>query len=149
MLKAETSSKAVTPSQIKFLRALHDRGPMTAKELASMVGKDLKYTHSVVYTLRESGLIERTLEGVDPRTKGRVSWRYKLVVPLESVEIKLRSDSSRKVPDEEIRYVAILRNGGLTGHELEDQFQKVYPHRPETTIRSTIIPRAKRKRWCR
>ena len=143
--------KQVTQGQIKFLRALYEHGPMTAKELASVVKKDRKYTHSVVYALRTLGVIERTLEGVDidPHKRGRLSWRYKLVVPLESIEIKPKGDLSRRVPDEEILYVAILRNGGLTGHELEDQFQKVYPNRPKATIRSTIIPRAKRYGWCR
>ena len=143
------TTKQVTQGQIKFLRALHDHGPMTAKELADVVGKDVKYTHSVVYALRTSGVIERTLEGVYPHAKGRMSWKYKLVVPLESIEIKPRSDPSRRIPDEEIRYVAILRNCGLTGHELQDQFRTLYPHRSRRTILSCIIPKARQKGWCR
>ena len=143
------TTKQVTQGQIKFLRALHEHCPMTTKELASVVKKDLKYTHSVVYALRESGLIERTLEGVYPHTKGRMSWKYKLVVPLESIEIKPKGNPSRRIPDEQILYAAILRNGGLTGHELEDQFQKVYPDRPRSTIHSSVIPKAKRYGWCR
>ena len=145
------TTKQVTQGQIKFLRALHEHGPMTAKELASVVKKDRKYTHSVVYALRESGVIERTLEGVDidPHKRGRLSWRYKIAVPLESIEIKPKGNPSRRIPDEELMYAAILRNGGLTGHELQDQFRILYPHRSRKTIMTNILPKARQKGWCR
>ena len=141
--------KQATRGQRKFIRALHDHGPMTAKELASAVESKYKYTLFVVHALHEAGLIEKTLEGLDPSRDKRLAWRYKLAVPLESIEIKPQLNPSRRIPDEEVRYVAILRNGGMTGHELEDQFQKVYPDRPRSTIRSSVIPKAKRKGWCR
>ena len=141
--------KQATLAQFKFIHILHDHGLMTTKEMADIHGTNVKYVYSVMRTLISAGIVEKTFEGVDPSKDKRLAWRYKLIVPIESIEIKPRSNASRRIPDEEIRYAAILRNAGMTGHELEDQFQKVYPDRSRSTIRSGVIPKAKQKGWCR
>ena len=147
MLKAESSSKAVTPAQVKFLRLLHECGPMTVKEMAGEMGKSVQYVNQTVLELREKGIIEKTFEGIDPSTP-ILSWKYKLSVPIESVPIRTRHIPHR-ISDEEVLYAAILRNGKMTGRELRAQFRAVYPHRSEKSILVNIIPRARRYGWCR
>ena len=147
MLKAETSSKAVTPSQIKFLRMLHDHGPMSVNELTDEMGKSKQYVYETMRALCEAGIIEKTYDGVDTTTTN-LSWNYKLSVPLDSINIKQRR-IPYKIPDEEILYAAILRNGGMTGRELRAQFRTVFPHRSEKTILASIIPNARHRKWCR
>ena len=144
------SIKKVTPSQIKFLRLLHDSGPLTARELASGIEKSIQYIHEIICSLREGGIIEKTFEGIDMNTKGRLSWKYKLSVPIDSLSIKTRQTSqpSRRISDEEILYVAILRNAEMTGQELRTQFNSVYPNRSRGSIMN-IITKARQKRWCR
>ena len=150
MLKAE-SSKAVTPSQIKFLRLLHDHGPMSVNELTDEMGISKQYVYETMRALCEAGIIEKTYDGVDT-TMTNLSWNYKLSVPLDSINIKQRR-IPHKIPDEEILYAAILRNAppecGMTGRELRAQFRTVYPHRSEKTILASIIPNARHRKWCR
>ena len=147
MLKAETPSKAVTPAQVKFLHLLHERGPMTVKEMASTLEKSVQYVNQTILELREKGIIEKTFEGIDPSVP-ILSWKYKLSVPPDSVAIRTRHIPHR-ISDEEVRYAAKLRNEGLTGRELQDQFRSKYPHRSKKSILVNIIPRARRYGWCR
>ena len=146
MLKAE-SSKAVTPAQVKFLHLLYERGPMTVKEISSVLEKSIQYVNQTILELREKEIIEKTFEGIDPSTP-ILSWKYKLSVPLDSVAIRTRHIPHR-ISDEEVLYAAILRNGKMTGRELRAQFRAVYPHRSEKSILVNIIPRARRYGWCR
>ena len=151
MLNAETLSKAVTPAQVKFLRLLHERGPMTVKEMAGEMGKSIQYVNQTVLELREKGIIEKTFEGIDPSTP-ILSWKYKMSVPLDSVVIRTRHIPHR-ISDEEVRYAAILRNAPpecrMTGRELQDQFRSKYPHRSKKSLLVNVIPRARRYGWCR
>ena len=152
MLKAEISSKTVTPAQIKFLHLLHERGPLTANELAGDMGKSVQYAHQIIRELRERGIIEKTYEGID-MTERHLSWKYKLSIPIDEIDVRARLSPPHKIPEEEVLYVAILRNAppecGMTGQNLVNQFKTVFPHRAEGSLRSRIIPRARREGWCR
>ena len=151
MLRAETLSKTVTPAQMKFLRLLNDCGPMTANELSGRMGKSVQYAHQVMRELRKEGIIEKTLEGTN-EDMGTLAWRYKLSVLIDSLNIKARRTSPRRIPGEEVRYAAILRNAPpecrMTGRELQDQFRMVYPDSSRRSI-LRIISRARRNGWCR
>ena len=149
MLKAEISSKTVTPAQLKFLHLLHDRGPLSANELAGEMGKSRQYAHAIIREMREKGIIEKTLEGIDTSEERILSWRYKLAVSINSITISTRRTPSSRIPDEEILYAAILRNSGMTGRELQDQFRSKYPHRSVGSLLGNIIPRARQRKWCR
>ena len=146
MLKAETLSKTVTPAQIKFLRLLNDCGPMTVNEVADVLGKSRQYAYAVMRELWGTGIVEKTFEGIDASTQRNLSWKYKLSMPIDSIGIKTRQ-TSRRIPDEEILYVAILRNSKMTGQDLKTQFNVVYPNRPRGSI-VNIITNARRKKLC-
>ena len=146
MLKAESSSKTVTPAQVKFLRLLHDRGPMTALELAGGMGKSIQYAHAIIRELRDGGMIEKTLEGIDMNSERRLAWKYKLSMSIESIAVRAHRTPSHRIPDEEILYAAILRNSGMTGQDLLNQFMIVYPRRTRGSI-VNIITRARQRKW--
>ena len=140
-------SKIVTPAQIKFLRLLHERGPMTALELASGMGKSVQYAHQIIRELRDEEIITPTLEGTDIDTERRLAWKYKLAVPIDEIDVRAHRTPSHRIPDEEILYAAILRNSGMTGWELQHQFHAVYPNRTRGSI-VNIITRARQRGLC-
>ena len=147
MLKAESSSKAVTPAQVKFLRLLHEREPMTALELAGEMGLSIQYVHAIIRELREGGMIEKTLDGIDMMTsERRLAWKYKLAVSIDELNVKAHQTHLRRISDEEILYAAILRNSGMTGRGLQDQFHAVYPNRTRGSI-VNIVTKARQKKW--
>jgi len=55
--------KVVTPKRWELLRAMTGAGPVSIRELARRVGRDVKSVHGDVSALLKAGVIERTEDG--------------------------------------------------------------------------------------
>lgn len=131
----------VTPKQNEYLTKL-DKEPKTSKDFG--VTKDA--AAKMLSKLKKAGLVK------SERMKGKTIFEYRLVKPYqELVEDGLRIISrgeGMKVPDEEIFYAAILRNAGMTGRGLKDQYHKLYPNRTKSGV-THIVGKARKRRLCR
>jgi len=77
---------------------------------------------------------------------------YELTAPYSELEKRIYISDAHTGPpvsDTEARYYAILRNSGLTGLTLSDQYRKIFPHRSEKSVASNVHQIATKKRWCR
>ncbi len=52
-----------TPKRLELLKAMGGRGPMSIREAARLVGRDIKAVHGEVQKMLEKGLIEKTEDG--------------------------------------------------------------------------------------
>lgn len=52
-----------TPKRLELLKAMGGRGPMSIREAARLVGRDIKAVHGEVQKMLEKGLIEKTENG--------------------------------------------------------------------------------------
>lgn len=55
--------KVLTANRWGVLRAMVGRGPMTIRDIAGLVGRDVKAVHTDVKVLTRAGVLDRTEEG--------------------------------------------------------------------------------------
>jgi predicted transcriptional regulator len=55
--------KALTPKGWEWLQVMTGAGPMTIREAARRVGRDVKAVHGDVHALLKSGVLDRTEDG--------------------------------------------------------------------------------------
>ncbi len=55
--------QTLTKKRWELLKTMTGRGPMTIREAARSVGRDVKAVHGDVHTLLDAGVIERTEDG--------------------------------------------------------------------------------------
>lgn len=72
--------KVLTPRRWDLLKAMTGQGPMTIREAARRVGRDVKAVHGDVHTLLNAGVLDRTEDG-------RVAFPYDAV----RVEFELKA----------------------------------------------------------
>jgi predicted transcriptional regulator len=66
--------KVVAPKRSELLRAMTGEGPMTIREAARRVGRDVKAVHGDVHALLNAGVLDRTDDG-------------KIVFPYDAVHV--------------------------------------------------------------
>lgn len=64
--------KVLTAKRWELLKAMAGRGPMTLREAARRVGRDVKAVHGDVHAMLDCGLLDRT-------EKRRIEFRYDAV----------------------------------------------------------------------
>ena len=55
--------KVITPKRWELLRAMAGAGPLAIREVARLVGRDVKSVHGDVSALLKAGVIDRTEDG--------------------------------------------------------------------------------------
>jgi len=92
--------------------------------------------------LRDAGLIRTRREGI------RVY--HELSAPYSDLLSNLNIKAARQpITEQEIQYVAKLRNAGLTGLNLVERFHLKYPNHSAETVRKNILSKARARRLCR
>ena len=135
----------ITHKQNEYLLELAT-GPKTTNDLMRSFMVSMATASKMLKIIRDAGLIESPhAEGVQGNVR-----IHSLITPYdEMVENGLIvSTTARSITDKEILYVAILRNGGLTGQQLQEQHRKVYPNRAANGIKS-IVATARKRKLCR
>jgi predicted transcriptional regulator len=56
--------KVISPKRLEILRAMAGQGPLSIREVARRVGRDVKAVHADVQRLLDAGLLETRAEGV-------------------------------------------------------------------------------------
>jgi predicted transcriptional regulator len=56
--------RTLAPTRIEIIRAMAGQGPMTVREVARRVGRDVKNVHADLDMLSKNGIIDKTAEGV-------------------------------------------------------------------------------------
>ncbi|MCZ8179287.1 MAG: transcriptional regulator [Rhizobium sp.] len=54
----------LTPKRLEIVKVMTGQGPLTMREVARRVGRDFKAVHADLETLLNSGVIDRSNEGV-------------------------------------------------------------------------------------
>lgn len=137
----------VTKKQNEYLLQLSS-GPKTTRDLMLSQMVTMESAGRMIKKLKKKGLIESTRKYGG---RGNIL-NHRLATPYSELEkkgmiIKNRSEGTL-VPDEEILYAAILRNAGLIGQRLTDQYQKKYSHRRPRAIKNVVI-KARAEGLCR
>jgi predicted transcriptional regulator len=55
--------KAISPKRWEILKAMTGQGPLTIRETARRVGRDVKAVHGDVHALLDAGILDRTDDG--------------------------------------------------------------------------------------
>jgi len=135
----------ISSRQLEYLVALAG-GPRTTGELVFSEMVSANSISKAMGKLRVLGLVvSPCVRGVRGRT-----FAHSLVGSLEEVLSRVVvSERRAKTPigGREIYYAAILRNGMFTGRELVEQYQKVFPHKSKSAIKSIVL-RARMARLC-
>lgn len=134
----------VTKKQDEYLQHLAT-GPMTTNDLMREVMVSMATAAKIIKKLRDQELITSSKV---PGAKGKVLL-HTLVKPYSDLNIVIHNGNGDPLLNEEIIYVAILRNAGMTGQRLTDQFIKVFPHRTKKTIIKNILIKARSAKLCR
>jgi len=134
----------VTPIQNAYLKLL-STGPKTTRQMADNFSKSMGHAGKMIKKLRDDGLIESSeLKG----STGNI-WIHKLSMPYQEMDLTIsRVTQSSVIPLEEVRYVALLREEGLTGRNLAEAHLKEYPNRPMGVVKSLVM-RARAMNFCR
>jgi len=121
----------VTPTQNEYLKELAT-GPKTTRDLVLSLDKGL------VTSSRRAGA----------HGNARI---HELTAPYSELNLVVKNRHNQGIPvsEEEVLYVAKLRNDGLTGQRLTSQYQKEFPYRTHHTIIANIVKKARKRRWCR
>lgn len=134
----------ITQRQDEYLKELAD-GPKTTHDIVQTIVVTMGTAGKVLKKLREDGLVESTpFNGVS----GNV-YTHRLITPYHELNLFItNSPISTPISDEEIIYVAILRNAGMTGQRLYAQYHKLFPTRTYNSIKNMVM-RARTRRLCR
>lgn len=60
----EAMHRVLTPKRLEIMKVMTGQGPLTKREVARRVGRDFKAVHADLETLLNSGVIDRSDEGV-------------------------------------------------------------------------------------
>ena len=132
----------VTPKQNEYLIEL-EKGPKTSHDFGATVATADK----MLRKLRAAGLINSTqMQGRGNQLEHSLTKPYPEL--LKKGLIVSKKTTGHIISEEEILYIAILRNAGMTGRELRDQHSKVYPHRVGKKI-GNIVDKARHEGLCR
>lgn len=133
----------VTETQNKYL-LLIEAGLETTNDLMRELMVSTETAGKMIRTLRKKGLL---MTEKKRGARGNIH-SHTLVKPYADLDIHIKDNKGRApIPEEEILYAAILRNAGLTGQRLSEQYQKVFPKRRRGAIKN-IVGKA-RKELCR
>lgn len=137
----------VTNKQNEYLLQLSS-GPKTTRDLMLSQMVSMHSAARMIGNLREGGLVQSSkLRGASGNVLEHELIRSYQDLDKDGIKIVNRRNNS-DVPPVEILYVAILRNGFLTGQELINQHLKVFPDRKRGGV-SNIIEKAKAEGLCR
>jgi len=138
----------VTKKQNEYLLKLAT-GPKTTNEIRMEIMVKMATAGKMINKLKDAGLVESTRRH---DSRGNVL-NHRLVTPYKEMVknglIITNKTTGTPIREEEILYAAILRNGGLTGRRLTDQFIKVFPRRAKKTIIKHIVTKARLGGLCR
>lgn len=140
----EQDRTVVTEKQNEYLLHLA-KGPMTTNDLMLKILVSMATAAKIIKKIRDQGLIESSKV---PGTRGKVHL-HTLVKPYSELNIVIHNGNGDPLLNEELFYAAILRNAGMTGQQLTDQYTKVFPDRTKKTIIKNIIIKARRAKLCR
>lgn len=130
----------VTPKQNEYLKKL-DTGPKTTRDFGASMASAAK----MLIKLRNEGLVKATQAEQKNKLIYTLTKPYSELVK-EGLTVIEREDG-RIIPPEEVLYAAILRNAGMTGRRLRDQYRKQYS-RTGGGI-SNIVSKARKEGLCR
>jgi len=134
----------ITSRQHGFLLALSG-GALSCKDVANTIGVSCATAAFMLRRLRELGMVR--MQHIVQK-----QYVYELIAPYSELEKRIYISDAHTGPpvsDTEARYYAILRNSGLTGLTLSDQYRKMFPYRSEKSVASNVRKAATAKRWCR
>jgi hypothetical protein len=146
-----TEQIEVTPRQNEYLKQLAT-GPQTTRDLVLYFMVSGTSSSRMLKKLRAAKLIRSSqLQGVP----GNVHI-HELTAPYADLNIIVTtggrgsgSTTRLQIKEEELLYAAILRNAGLLGQRLTNQYRKVYPGRTHKCVLNQIVTEAKRMGLCR
>jgi len=138
----------ITPRQNEYLKELA-AGPRTTRDLVLHFMVTGTSAGRMLKKLRANELIRSSQK----QCMGNVHI-HELTAPYPELNIVVTtgghgSSTRTQITDEEILYAAILRNDGLLGRRLTDQFRKVYPDRSHECVLKQIVSKAKDEGLCR
>jgi len=136
----------VTPKQNEYLLQLAD-GPKTTRDLMLSQMISINSVGNMIRKLRKAGLVQSSkLRGA----QGNIH-EHKLIQSYQDLvkdNLEIVNKKNAGVPHVEVLYVAILRNGCMTGQELINQHLKVFPDRAKYGVMN-IVSKAKAQGLCR
>jgi len=122
----------VTYRQNEYLLQLSD-GPKTTNELVLSMMITAASAGKIIARLRDHGLVQsEKIRGV----RGNV-YLHSLTTPYDKMNLMITNGHSQN-----------LRNHGLIGQRLTDQFQKVFPGRDTKSITKHVVLKARRAKLC-
>lgn len=133
----------ITAKQNEYLLLLRD-GPKTTRELSKEIDSSMAAAAKILKNLRGKKLVtaRKICKG-----RGQANM-HSLTKPYSEMVLEISAKVTvTPIPEEEILYAAILRNGILVGQRLTNQYQKLYPHRTRKSI-SNIVMTARKRRLC-
>lgn len=133
----------ITAKQNEYLIMLKE-GPKTTRELSEEISASMAAAFKILKTLHGKKLVT-----ISAKSKGRERTNiHSLAKPYGEMVLEISAKATpTPIPEEEILYAAILRNGILVGERLTNQYQKLYPHRTRKAI-GNIVMTARRRRLC-
>lgn len=141
----------ITPRQNEYLLQL-STGPKTTRDLVLDMMLSGHSVSKMLKKLRNAGLIRSSqLRGAP----GNVHI-HELTAPYANLNIFITtgghgsgSSTHAVIPNKEVLYAAILRNAGLIGQRLTNQYHEVYPDRSASCVLKQVVQEAKRRGLCR
>lgn len=127
----------VTHRQHEYLLKL-SAGPQTTRDLTLHFGVTDNAAYRMIHKLVAKGLVE------SERMRGVVGniHIHRLVKPYDTLDLTIknyhRTSNPRMIPNMEILYAAILRNGGMVGQRLCRQFRRLFPDRSDSSIKHIV-----------
>lgn len=128
---------SITYNQNEYLKQL-STGSKTTADLMSSMGVTAPSVIGVMARLKKMKMI------TTPKIANKR--HYALTSSYDDLIKKAKAESPKPI-DEEVLYVAMLRNGNLTGQELVAQFNKVFPERNMVRV-DYQIAKARRQKLC-
>ena len=135
----------VTTRQNEYLKELAT-GPKTTRDLVQSFMVSAASVGKILSILRDKGLVSSSrIAGVHGNIR-----LHKLTAPYSELSLVVKNlHKNIDITEEEVLYAAKLRNDGLTGQRLTNQYQKEFPHRPHRTIMNVVVQKARKRRLCR
>ena len=136
----------LTSRQHEYILELSE-GAKTIQEIAQIVGISSANVSKRIAELREMGIVKSRWVTSD----GRRLYMHELIRSYEELVSRgfvVKNYNRKIITMEEIYYAAILTNGGMTGIQKTEQYQKVYPDRTRFALKN-IGTLAKRMHLCR
>ena len=131
----------ITARQNELLQALAE-GAKTTRGLTRSFMVTGNAITQTIKKLRDAGLIRTHREGTQ--------FYHELTAPYSDLLSNLTIKAAHPpITEQEIQYVAKLRNAGLTGLALVERFRLKYPNRSANTVRVNIVSKARARRLCR